>query len=316
MDCRTEAGGATLAVVDAEMGAVPPGDVASSHARSRGGPTVLRMILGAQLRRLRETRGITREAAAAVIRGSASKISRLELGRVGAKERDVADLLALYGVTGDEERIALLALAGESSMPGWWHQYGDLLPEWFEPYIGLEEAASVIRAYELQFVPGLLQTRDYAAAVVRLGHSATPREVERRVEVRMRRQGLLGLDDPPELSLVVDETALRRPIGGAAVMRAQLRHLLEVAALPRVTLRMVPFEAGGHPAAGGPFTILRFAEPALPDVVYLEQLTSALYFDKRRDVAGYTAVMDRLCAQATSPAGTLEAIRRILGNSG
>lgn len=299
------------------MGAVPPDDAGSPHARNRGGPTVLRMILGAQLRRLREARGITREAAADVIRGSASKISRLELGRVGAKERDVADLLALYGVPDGDERRALLALAGDSNAPGWWHQYGDLLPEWFEPYIGLEEAASVIRAYELQFVPGLLQTRDYAAAVVRLGHPfATPHEVEQRVEVRMRRQRLLDLDDPPALSVVVDETALRRPIGGAAVMRAQLRHLLRVAALPRVSLRTVPFEVGGHPAAGGPFTILRFAEPALPDIVYLEQLTSALYFDKPRDVAGYTAVMDRLCRLASSADDTLAVIDDLLAGSG
>lgn len=296
------------------MTAVPFDDGGPSNdARNRGGPTVLRMILGAQLRRLRESQGITREAAADVIRGSASKISRLELGRVGSKPRDIADLLARYGVTDESERAALLALAGDANTPGWWHQYGDLLPEWFEPYIGLEEAAAEICAYEVQFVPGLLQTPDYARAVVRLGYpSAAPHEVDQRVELRIRRQRLLTVTDPPLLSVVVDETALSRPLGGVGVMRAQLRHLIEVAKLPHVTLQMIPFRLGGHPAAGGPFTILRFAEPSLPDVVYLEQLTSALYLDKRRDVARYAAVMDRLRAQATSADGTVEAIGAML----
>jgi transcriptional regulator with XRE-family HTH domain len=301
--------------VEASFNTVPPPGGASEHdtPQARGGPTVLRIILGAQLRRLRETAGITRETAAGVIRGSASKISRLELGRVGSKKRDVADLLSLYGVADERRRDSLLSLADEANTPGWWQRYGDLLPEWFEIYIGLEEVASRIRAYEVQFVPGLMQTRDYARAVVRLGHpTASDEELEQRVELRMKRQRLLTVDDPLTVWAVVDETALRRPIGGVEVMKAQLRHLLELTALPNVTLQMVPFHLGGHAAAGGPFTILRFAEPELADVVYLEQLTSALYLDKRRDVDDYSAVMDRLCVQATSSVGTVEAMEAML----
>jgi transcriptional regulator with XRE-family HTH domain len=304
--------------VEATFDAVPSPGSASEYdtPQARGGPTVLRIILGAQLRRLREAAGITRETAAEVIRGSASKISRLELGRVSSKKRDVADLLALYGVV-DERRRSLLALADEANAPGWWHRFGELLPEWFEIYIGLEEAASRIRTYEVQFVPGLMQTRDYARAVVRLGHpNASEEELERRVELRMKRQRLLTMDDPLTLWAVVDETALRRPIGGVEVMKAQLRHLLELTALSNVTLQMVPFHLGGHAAAGGPFSILRFAEPELADVVYLEQLTSALYLDKRRDVDGYSLVMDRLCVQATSSGGTAEVMEAMLRELG
>ena len=180
-----------------------------------GGPTVLRMLLGAHLRRLREARGVTREDAGWEIRSSESKISRMELGRVGFKERDVADLLTLYGLDDPEERDRLLALARDANTPGWWHRYGDVLPGWFQSYLGLEAAASLIRTYEVQFVPGLLQTREYARAVVLLGHGRAPaEEVERRVDLRMARQELLTRADPPQLWAVVDEAALRRPIGG------------------------------------------------------------------------------------------------------
>jgi transcriptional regulator with XRE-family HTH domain len=297
--------------VDASFETVPLPEHETPHAR--GGPTVLRIILGAQLRQLRENAGVGREDAAEVIRGSVSKISRLELGRVGSKKRDVADLLSRYGVTDERRRESLLALADEANTPGWWHRYSGLLPEWFEIYIGLEEAATRIRTYEVQFVPGLMQTRGYARAVVRLGHpDASEDEVEQRVELRMRRQRLLTMDNPLMVWAVVDETALRRPMGGAEVMREQLRHLLELTALPNVTLQMVPFETGGHAAAGGPFTILRFAEAELTDLVYLEQLTSALYLDKRRDVEDYSAVMDRLCVQAASSADTAKAMEAML----
>lgn len=281
--------------------------------QARGGPTALRIILGGQLRWLREAAGVTRDSAAEVIRGSASKISRLELGRVGSKKRDVADLLSLYGVTDERRRESLLALADEANTPGWWQRYGELLPEWFEVYIGLEEAAARIRTYEVQFVPGLMQTREYARAVVRLGHpSASEEELEQRVELRLKRQRLLTVDDPLILWAVVDESVLRRPIGGAKVMREQLRHLLEIIKLPNVTLQMMPFHLGGHAAAGGPFSILRFAEPEIADVVYLEQLTSALYLDKRRDVDGYSLVMDRLCVEAGPSDGTVKAIAAML----
>jgi transcriptional regulator with XRE-family HTH domain len=271
------------------------------------------MVLGTQLRRLREARGIDRGDAATTIRASASKISRMELGRVGFKRRDVADLLTAYGVDDEPRREALLALADEANTPGWWHRYEAVLPEWFEVYLGLEEAADRIRAYEVQFVPGLLQTPDYARAVIELGYpTASDEEIDKRVELRTRRSRLLTEPDPPKLWAVVDETALRRPIGGRRVIREQIRHLLEMAALPHVVVQMVPLEMGGHAAAGGPFSILRFAEPGLPDVVYLEQLTSALYFDKRRDVDHYSAVMDRLSLQAVSRADTAETLAAIL----
>src|SRR4029077_15090158 len=250
-------------------------------AQPGSGPTVLRILLGSQLRLLREVKGITREEAGYAIRASGSKISRMELGRVSFKERDVTDLLKLYGVD-EDETATLIALAKQANSPGWWHKYGDVLPDWFQVYVGLEEAASLIRLYEVQFIPGLLQTADYARAVIRLGQpSATPEEVERRVGLRLGRPE--GLPEPagPRLWAVVDEAALRRPIGGREVMRAQFGRLTEVAGAANITLQVVPFRSGGHAAEAGAFTIMRFPEADLPDVVYLEHLTSALYLDKR-----------------------------------
>jgi hypothetical protein len=276
---------------------------------------VLRILLGAQLRRLREARGVTRESAGWEIRASESKISRMELGRVGFKERDVADLLSLYGVRDEEERTALLALARDANVPGWWHKYGDVLPGWFQSYLGLETAAALIRTYEVQFVPGLLQTKEYARAVILLGHaSAQPDEIERRVSLRMFRQDLLARPQPPQLWAVVDEAALRRPIGGPKVMRAQIEALIEATRQPGVRLQVIPFQTGGHAAAGGAYTILRFADQELPDVVYVEQLTSAIYLDKREDVDQYAAAMERLCVEAEPPARTPEILGNVLND--
>ncbi|MEU4773535.1 helix-turn-helix transcriptional regulator [Micromonospora sp. NPDC023644] len=277
------------------------------------GPTVLRMLLGAQLRRLRESSGVTREGAGWEIRASESKISRMELGRVGFKERDVADLLTLYGVTAPAEREALLKLARDANSPGWWHRYGDVLPNWFQSYLGLEAAAALIRSYEVQFVPGLLQTREYARAVVLLGHGrAAPAEIERRVALRMQRQRLLHRENPPQLWAVVDEAALRRPIGGPRVMREQVAALIEATKSPNIRLQVIPFAAGGHAAAGGAFTILRFGDRELPDIVYIEQLTSALYLDKRDDLDYYAVAMERLCVEAEPPERTPEILGGIL----
>jgi hypothetical protein len=277
------------------------------------GPTVLRMLLGAQLRRLRESSGVTREGAGWEIRSSESKISRMELGRVGFKERDVADLLTLYGVHESRERDALLKLARDANSPGWWHRYSDVLPPWFQSYLGLEAAAALIRTYEVQFVPGLLQTREYARAVVLLGHgAASPTEIERRVSMRIQRQQLFGRSSPPQLWAVVDEAVLRRPIGGPEVMRGQLTALIEATKLPNVRLQIIPFNAGGHAAAGNAFTILRFPDQDLPDIVYIEQLTSALYLDKRDDVDHYAAAMERACVEAEPPERTPDILRRVL----
>ncbi|MZE76334.1 helix-turn-helix domain-containing protein [Streptomyces xinghaiensis] len=279
----------------------------------QGGPTVLRIVLGTQLRKLREARGVSVKAAAEAIRGSHAKISRLELGRVGCKERDVADLLTLYNVTDEGERQDFLALARRATEPGWWHQYSDILPGWFETHLGLEEAASVIRTYENQFVPGLLQTEGYARAVTYLGHPrAAASEIERRVRLRMTRQELLHRPGAPRLWAVLDEASLRRPLGGNAVMREQIEHLIEMSQRPNIVLQVAPFSIGGVSAAGGPITILRFLEPDLPDIVYLEQLTSALYLDKQEDLDNYLAVMDRLCAEADQPSSTVPFLEKIL----
>lgn len=290
---------------------LPVKDMFSAQA---GGPTVLRMVLGGQMRRLRQASGISLEAAGLVIRGSGSKISRIERGRVSCKQRDIADLLTLYGIHGEQERAVMLQLAQEANTPGWWHRYSDVLPDWFESYVGLEEAASRIRTYEIQFVPGLLQTEGYARTVIERGNpEATGQEIEERVDLRMTRQAVLAQPEAPQYWAVVHEGTLRRPLGSAKMMRGQVEHLIEMTRLPHVTLRVIPSAAESTAGEGGPFTILRFSEPELPDVVYLEHLTSAIYLDKRSDLERYLAVMDRLLLEAGSPAATeaiLEAIRR------
>jgi hypothetical protein len=277
------------------------------------GPTVLRMMLGNQLHRMREAAGVTPDRAGYEIRASRSKISRIENGRVGFKERDVADLLTLYGVTDEETRAGVLSLARQANIPGWWSKYGDVLADWFEAYLGMERAASVIRTFEQQFVHGLFQTQAYARAVTLLGHRAAPaEEIDRRVSMRLKRQELLTRPAPPQVWSVVDEAALRRPVGGRAVMRAQLSRLAEVAELPHVTIQVVPFDRGGHAGASGSFTILRFSEAELLDVVYIEQLTSALYLDDRDDVDHYLEVMNQLSTDALTPASTARFLTEII----
>jgi transcriptional regulator with XRE-family HTH domain len=270
-----------------------------------GGPTVVRIMLGAQLRRLREQAGISREDAGYHIRASGSKISRMELGRVSFRDRDVTDLADLYGVLDPTERDALLALVREANAAPWWQKYGDAMPDWFAMYVGLEESASLIRGYEMQFVPGLLQTEEYAQAVMKSGAVELPEsEIERRIALRTGRQRLLTKQNAPRFWVVVDEAALRRPIGGRHVMRGQLEKLIAVAEIPNVTLQVIPFRSGGHVAEGGAFTILRFSDPEMVDVVYLEQLTSAQYLDKPDDLDLYAAVMERLSVTAASPERT------------
>src|SRR6201996_1850755 len=211
--------------MSASEGAAWEGPV-RNFGRRASGPTVQRIVLGAQLRRLREAREITTEQAAEAIRGSHSKISRMEHGRVGFKDRDVEDLLSLYGVSDTADRESLLSLAREAGNPGWWHDFGDLLPHWFEPYISLEQAASVIRNYEVQFVPGLLQSPSYAREVIRLGHPTISRdELNRRVELRMGRKRLLSRPTAPRLWAALDEAGLRRPMGDTSGMPEQVDHL-------------------------------------------------------------------------------------------
>ncbi|WP_371478036.1 helix-turn-helix domain-containing protein [Kitasatospora sp. NBC_00315] len=278
-----------------------------------GGSMVRRILLGSQLRRLREGRGITREDAGYAIRASESKISRMELGRVSFKERDVADLLSLYGVNDGTEREALLGLVREANKSGWWHSYNDVLPGWFQTYVGLEEAATLIRTYEVQFIPGLLQSEEYARAV--FGQSRpviSDEELERRVSLRLRRQKLLTEGNSPRLWAVIDEAALRRPVGGPEVMRGQLKYLIDIAEQSNVVIQVMPFRFGAHAGESGAFSILRFPEQDLADVVYLEQLTSALYLDKRDDVDAYIQVMERLCVDSLTPEHTIDLLTSIL----
>lgn len=272
-----------------------------------GGPTARRIVLGAQLRRLREAAEISRTDAGYSIRASGSKISRMELGRVGLKERDVADLLTLYGVS---DRDGFLEMVEQSNQPGWWHRYTDLMPEWFQDYVGLEESASRIQTYELQFVPGLLQTEEYARAIASHGRpDLVDDEVERRVSLRMRRQLLLAGPEAPRLWAVVDEAVLHRPIGGRRVMLAQLEALLDVTKLPHVTLQILPHQLSGY-AAEGAFSLLRFAAPELPDLVYIEHLTGALYLDKRDEIELYGRAFDQLTVDARTPEHTRQRLNK------
>lgn len=282
-------------------------------AGESSGSVVRRILLGSQLRRLRESRGITREAAGYSIRASESKISRMELGRVSFKARDVEDLLTLYGVADVAERDALLGLAREANVAGWWHSYGNALPGWFQTYVGLEGAASLIRIYEVQFVHGLLQTEAYAHAVVSRGmRGASDADIERRVALRLERQKVLVSERAPVLHAVLDEAALRRPYGEREVMRGQLRHLIDMSEQPNITLQVMPFSYGGHAGESGSFAMLRFPESDLSDIVYLEQLTSALYLDKPEEVAQYEKAMECLRKDSPGPEESRDLLRGLL----
>ena len=279
-----------------------------------GGPTVLRMILGRQLQALREKAGMSFDDAAAVIYTSSATVRRMERAEGALKPLNVKALLMAYGITDVREIDAFLALARDASKPGWWRSYDDVLPSWFRTLIGLEEAASLIRGYDPHWVPGLLQTPDYASASVTTGFpDATQEEVRRRVDLRLARQRILTRPDPPRLWLVIDEAALRRAAGATspAVMRAQLDALAEAAGRPNVTLQVLPYAAGFHPAMYGPFRIFRFDGHEQPDIVYGESMTSAWYLDKPDETALYIQALDRISAQATPGADTVSTLRQI-----
>ncbi|MGI9007988.1 MAG: helix-turn-helix domain-containing protein [Streptosporangiaceae bacterium] len=268
------------------------------------GSAVLRIRLGATLRRLREARGITAQQAASAIRASDSKISRIELGRHAAREIDVSDLLTLYGVTDPDERDELLGLASEALAPPWWQRYAEVLPPWFGTYLGVEEAARSVQSYDSHYVPGLLQTPAYSAALIArsdFGAAEAGALMAIRAE-RIERFAAAGW----RLSAVIDEAVLRRPAGGGAEFSAQLEHLRAAAGWPGVTIRIRPLSAGAPPVPAG-FTILRFPGGDLPDAVYSEQLTSASYLDREADVARYAAAMSAL-AESSAPAGETPAI--------
>ncbi len=273
-----------------------------------GEPSLLRILLGTQLRRLRESRGITAQAAAKAIRGSESKISRIELGRNAIREIDVLDLLTFYGAD-PADREHLLRLAEQSNRSSWWHVFNDILPSWFQAYVGMEAQATSIRIYEPQFVPGLLQTPEYAAAVLALS-SIPVGDAERQAIFRGERQRRF-LEGQLKLWVVIEETALRRPVGSKEILRGQLRHLLSLSSTHNLTLQVIPAGPAVHAVPSG-FSILQFGEPDLPDVTYLEQQTSALYLDKKSDVDSYLLAMEQLSAVSAEPGETTQILIAII----
>ena len=278
-----------------------------------GGPTVLRMLLARQLQALREKAGMTYEQAAEAIYSSPWTIRRMERAEGGLKPLTVKSLLMAYGITDVREIDAFLTLARDASKPGWWHSYDDVLPSWFRTAVGLEESATLIRAYEPQVVPGLLQTEGYIRAITAASFPAATKDfTERTVALRLARQHLLSRPEPPGYWVVLDETVLRRPIGGRKVMREQIAHLIEAAQRPKVTVQVIPFAAGWHPALYGMFWIYRFPDDQLPDIVYSEALTGAYYLSKPEEAARYTEALDQMCAQAASPEQTVSILRDTL----
>lgn len=277
----------------------------------RAAPTVGQVVLGKRLQELREAAGLSREEAARVLRVAPATVRRMEMAEVALKIPYVQVLLDTYGVA-EQEAAAFVRLAEEANQPGWWQRFHDVLPDWFSLYVSLEGAARIIRSYEPHFVPGLLQTEDYARAVLEAGTigQTSPQTVERHVSLRMERQRLLERDDPPHLWVIMDETVLRRPVSTRGeVMRAQLDRLLEYAERDRVTLQLAEFAAGPHPGTYAPFTLFRFAEPELPDMVFTEYLTGALYLDSRREVAAHLEVLDHMTARAASAQRTRTLLR-------
>ena len=275
--------------------------VNASAGEQNIGPTARRMILGSQLRRLREEAGITRQQAGYNIRGSESKISRLELGRVGFKERDVTDLLTMYGVDDPTERRAFLDMVKQSNEPGWWRRFGDTMPNWFTDLVGLEEAAARIQIWEPIYVSGLLQVEPYARAIFSHGRPDMADErVDQLVALRMRRQKMFSRPDAPRVWMVLDESVLYRPIGGVKVLKQQIEYLLEMSALPHVSIQILPYSRSGLSAEHA-FSLLRFGEPELPNIAYVEYMTGAHYIEKREEIEKYSRALDMLAVDAETP---------------
>ncbi|MCZ4512318.1 helix-turn-helix transcriptional regulator [Streptomyces sp. ActVer] len=276
-----------------------------SDNRSGGSaPTVLRMVLGKRLRHLREQAGVSFEDAARAIEVTPLTVRRIEKAEVGLRIPYVRELLHTYGVP-ESEVEDFLSMAREANQPGWWYSYRDVLPDWFSAYVSLESEASVIRLYEPHYVPGLLQTHDYAAALMHIGFpNETKEDIDRRVALRLKRQDLLTKSEAPAVWAVLDETVLRRPVGGAEVMRAQIDRLNEALDMPKVRIQILRYSVGAHPGAFGPFHHFRFGFSELPDVVYTESLVGSVYVDQPADVVTYLEVMDRMSVQAEPVART------------
>ncbi|MFE5207142.1 helix-turn-helix domain-containing protein [Streptomyces sp. NPDC056600] len=277
----------------------------------RTAPTVGQVVLGKRLQELRETAGLKREEAARVLHVAPATVRRMETAEVALKIPYVQMLLSAYGVP-EQEAAEFVALAEDANRPGWWQRFHDVLPDWFSLYVSLEGAAKMLRSYEPHFVPGLLQTEDYARAVLRAGATGAGAEatVERHVALRMTRQRLLERETPPKLWVIMEETVLRRPVSSdARVMREQIDRLLEATGQAHVTLQVAEFASGPHPGAYAPFSLFRFAEPELPDMVFTEYLTGALYLDSRNEVAAHLEALDHMTARAASTERTRALLR-------
>ncbi|USQ84345.1 helix-turn-helix transcriptional regulator [Streptomyces phaeoluteigriseus] len=279
----------------------------------RPAPTVGQVVLGRRLQELREAAGLSREAAARALRVAPATVRRMEMAEVSLKIPYVQVLLETYGVS-EEETGTFVTLAEEANRPGWWQRFHDVLPEWFSLYVSLEGAARLIRSYEPHFVPGLLQTERYARAVLEAGTVGvtSPEALERHVSLRLARQQLIEGPNPPHLWAVLDETVLRRPVSvDAGVMREQIDRLLELAERDRITLQVAEFASGPHPGTSAPFSLFRFGEPELPDMVVTEYLSGALYLDSRKEVSAHLEVLDHMTTHAASAQDTLKLLRDV-----
>jgi transcriptional regulator with XRE-family HTH domain len=281
-----------------------------------GGPTVRRRQLMAELRRLREATRLTQEDVAGQLDWHPTKVMRIETGRTAPHPNDVRVMLDVYGLTDADAVVGLIKLAKDARQRGWWYSYRDVLLNRYEFFIGLESEAASIRDFELAMIPGLVQTQDYARALIRGLMTFDAAEIERRVEVRMTRQELLAKPDRPELWAILDEAAVRRVVGGRAIMRAQLLHLAHSSEHGQTTIQVVPYGAGPHPGLAGPFIVVGFAEPAEPEVVYMETMGGNLYVDKPEEVSLYTTAFDQLRAVALSPAQTRDMLHSLAGELG
>jgi transcriptional regulator with XRE-family HTH domain len=278
---------------------------------SRPSPTARRRRLAAALRQMREARHLSCAEAGKAAGWSESKISRIETGRVRTRQPDLERLLDLYEVRGDT-RAALLALGRQATHRGWWHSYADALPAWFEDYIGLEDGAKSLFTYQNQLVHGLMQTEEYAAAVIRAAQpGAGTDEVERQLAARATRQALLTASNPLQVWAVLDEAVLRRQVGGSAAMQAQLNRIREIGTLPNVTLQVLTFDAGAHASMGTSFELLQFPEAGDTAIVYIEDHTSSQYLETTADIERYTLVFDHLRASALSPERSAEFIGQV-----
>jgi transcriptional regulator with XRE-family HTH domain len=292
---------------------VPGPEAAAITSTTDYSPYVLRILLGSNFRRLREAKGITAEQASEVFHWPLSKINRFELGHIGVKKRDITRLLALYGVTDGQERDKWIKLAWRANSPNWWQMYSDILPSWFESYIGLEAAATEIRVFEARQIPDFLQTDGYSHVLTSQNYKwYTAKEIDRRVQLRAARaERLLDRSNSPYLQVILDEAVLRRQVGDETVMRDELTHLMKMAMHPNMDIRVLTLTAATH-SAGGSFRILQFGEMDLPEVVYIEQLTSALYLDKSREVDAYMKVINQLTDSALSKTESVSFLLKLL----